>query len=222
MIFLVCQGAEYQALNRGLKTIPVSSSIISLPMGFNSVHQLFQHLPISLNPALLIGLAGSLCPEHQVGDVFVYKSCSYIDSENKLDTKFCDSDLSNNLAQQLNLPFVKGLTANRLVNSSELKLSLQKQSGCQVVDMETFAVMSYFPKLVVIRIISDRLDDHLPDLNSAIDFQGKLNNWKMTIAFLQQPLSAIKLISNSLSSLKKLEEIAGKFRNKDSNLWLLG
>jgi len=210
MIFLVCQGAEYQALNRGLKATSVSPSIIPLPIGVNSVHQLLQQQVISANPALLIGLGGSLCPEYQVGDVFVYESCSYIDSENKLDTKFCDSDLSNNLAQQLNIPLVKGLTANQLVNSSELKLSLQKQSGCQVVDMETFAVMSYFPKLAVIRIISDRLDDHIPDLNSAIDSCGKLNNWKMTIAFLQQPLSAIKLIRNSLSSLKKLEEIASK------------
>lgn len=212
---LVCEGAEYQALYRGLKPTSFSAKIITLPIGINPVHKFLQQQTIDKpeDVTLLIGLGGSLSPQYQVGDVVVYDSCSYIGDKATLQTKFCHPPLSQTLAQQLNAPLVKGVTANQLVNSPALKSTLQQESGCQVVDMETFAVMSYFPSLAVIRIISDSYNDELPDLNSAIDSEGKLNNLKMAIAFLQQPLSAIKLIRNSLISLKKLEQVVKIIEN---------
>lgn len=211
---LVCEGAEHQALSRGLKHTSLSTKIITLPMGISSVHRFFQEKLIDKqdNVALLIGLGGSLSPQYQVGDVVVYQSCSYLDKKAKLQTQFCHPQLSVRLARQLKIPLVKGVTANQLVNSPALKLTLQQNSGGQVVDMETFGVMSYFPSLAVIRIISDSYSDELPNLNSAIDSEGKLNNFKMAIAFLQQPLAAIRLIRNSLIGLQKLEQVGNQIR----------
>lgn len=213
MIVLVCAGAEYEAVKNGLKLASFSPEIITLPIGFNPVHQLLKKQNLTKNKALLIGLGGSLSSEYQVGDVVIYENCSYLDSQNNLQTKFCDREFSHKLAKKLNLPLVKGLTSDILVNSSDLKSSLQQKTGCEVVDMESFAVMSYFSELVVMRIISDNYNDDLPNLNSAINLEGKLDNVKMAIAFLKQPLSAIKLINNSLISLKKLEEISSKIIN---------
>lgn len=213
MIVLVCAGAEYEALKNGLKLTSFSPEIVTLPIGFNPVHQLLKPQKLTKNKALLIGLGGSLSSQYKVGDVVVYENCSYLDSQNNLQTKFCNRELSSNLAEKLNLPLVKGLTSDILVNSSDLKLSLHQKTGCEIVDMESFAVMSYFSELVVIRVISDNYNDELPNLNSAINSQGKLDNVKIAIAFIKQPLPAIKFINNSLMSLKKLEQISSKIIN---------
>ncbi len=215
MIF-VCAGAEYQALKKGLKQTHNLHEIIKLPIGVRPVHELLNKREIIADKALLIGLGGSLSPDYKVGDVVIYQSCCYFNQDNNLVTKFCDngdSKFSDYLSAELNLPLVKGFTSNFLVNSYSQKISLQEKSGCDVVDMESFALMSYISELTVVRIISDNYHDNLPNLNSAINEQGKLDNVKMTIAFLQQPLSAINLIKNSLYSLKKLEEISSKIVN---------
>ncbi len=213
MIVLVCAGAEYKAVRNGLKLTSFSPEVITLPMGFKPVQRLLKQRKLTQNKAVLIGLGGSLSSKYQVGDAVVYQNCSYFDSQNNLKTNFFNSQFVNNLARKLNLPLVKGLTNNILVNSSDLKSSLNQKTGCEVVDMESFAVMSYFSELVVIRIISDNYNDELPDLNTAINSQGKLDNFKMAIAFTKQPLSAIKLINNSLISLKKLEQITSQVMN---------
>jgi hypothetical protein len=213
--FIVCEGAEYRALSRGLKHTTSFPPIITIPMGINSVERFLQQQVIHQQNhlALLIGLGGSLSPQYQVGEIVAYHSCSYLDQKAQLQTQLCHPQLSTSLARQLNVPLVQGLTANQLVNSPALKLTLQRQSGCQVVDMETFGVMSYFPSLAVIRIISDSYHDELPNLNYAIDSEGKLNNLKMAIAFLQQPLAALKLMRNSLISLKKLEQVTNQIQS---------
>ena len=74
--------------------------------------------------------------------------------------------------------------------------------------MESFAILSYFQSATVVRIISDNYDDNLPNLNFAITPDGKLNNRKVAIALLREPLKGIKLIKNALISLKKLGAIA--------------
>ncbi len=80
--------------------------------------------------------------------------------------------------------------------------------------MESFAVMSNFKSVSVVRVISDNYDDNLPDLNSAITKEGTLDNFKMSRAFIQEPLKAITLIKNALFSLKKLEEVSKKIAQK--------
>lgn len=79
--------------------------------------------------------------------------------------------------------------------------------------MESFALLNYFQSVSVIRVVSDNYDDDLPDLNSAITFDGKLNNRKVAIAFLKEPWKAIKLIKNALISLQKLSAIVQMLKN---------
>ncbi len=182
---------------------------MGLPIGINAVNQLFKTINYSADKALIIGLGGSLSSSYKVGDVVIYESCSYFDN-GELVTKKCDRDFNNVLRSQLNAPIVKGLTTDKLIVSPSQKQLLQQQSNCSVVDMESYGVMSYFDSVSVVRVISDNVNDFLPDLNLAISDDGKLNKWRMSIVFLTQPLKAIKLIRNALISLKKLETVSRK------------
>ena len=50
----------------------------------------------------------------------------------------------------------------------------------------------------------------IPNLNRAIDPDGNLRTLPMAIAFLQQPLAAIRLIRGSLTGLKTLQQVTFK------------
>ena len=207
-IILVCDGDELKAVKKGFSYHPISKTILILPIGIKAVNKLLKQIKNdNLQRVLLIGLGGSLSDKHQVGDVVIYQSCSYLQPE-KIITKNCDRSLNNLLKSKLNASFVKGLTTNKLVDSPQEKQLLNQQSNCTVVDMESYAVMNYFDCVSVVRVISDNVDDFLPDLNSAITPDGKLDKLKMTIAFMKKPLKAVKLIQNALASLKKLEQVS--------------
>lgn len=204
ILILVCDGDEFKAVKKGLSGNQIAENITALPIGVNAVNKVLKKTP---TPALLIGLGGSLSDKYQVGDVVIYESCSYSRSGEIL-TKNCDGSLNNLLQSKLNASVVKGLTTDKLVTSPSEKKLLNQQSNCTVVDMETYAVMNYFESVSVIRVISDNFDDFLPDLNSAITPQGKLDKLQLTIAFIKEPFKTIKLIQNALISLQKLEQVS--------------
>lgn len=204
---LVCDGAELKAVKKVLKNSVLEKNIIGLPMGLKPVKQVLESQKLSQKFVILVGLGGSLCAEYKVGDVVIYDHCIYVDKEGKIKTKYCDVNFNNYLINKLNIPLVKGLTVNNLIHSSSEKTRLNKLTDAEVIDMESYEVMSYFKNVCIIRVISDNYHDNLPNLNSAITSEGKLNNLKMMIAFMKEPLKALKLIKNALISLKILKNI---------------
>lgn len=207
-LILVCNGAEFKAVKKAFYNHNLLNNIIPLPIGIKAVKKLLISEKIPQTSVILMGLGGSLSPQYKVGNVFIYQSCSYIDKNGKIHAKYCDSTLNTFLQNKLNVPMVKGLTVDNLIHSSSIKINLNKLSNAEVVDMESYEVMNYFKSVSVIRVISDNYDDNLPDLNSAITAEGKLNNIKMAIEFIKKPLQAIKLIKNALISLKILEKVS--------------
>ncbi len=209
----VCDGEELKAVQKGLFLSDLKRKIVSIPIGIKTVNNFLKCSQIPQNKSvILIGLGGSLSADYSVGDVVIYENCSYLDKGN-LGTKNCDLELNNYLINNLNCHLIKGLTTDTLVHQSKHKKNLSEQTYLSVVDMESFAILSYFESATVVRVISDNYEDNLPDLNSAITPDGKLNKGKMAIALMQEPLKAIKLIQNALISLKKLEEIASVLSN---------
>lgn len=209
----VCDGAELKAVQKALFLSRLKVNIFPLPLGIKAVDKVLKNDNNLHNKnAILMGLGGSLDPNYSVGDVVIYESCSYIE-QGDLVTKNCDLALNNYLIHKLNCSVVKGLTTDSLIHQSTEKKNLFAQTGASVVDMESFAILSYLKSATVLRIISDNYDDNLPDLNSAITPDGKLNPKKMALAFLREPLKGIKLINNALISLKKLEAIARAMNN---------
>lgn len=207
-LILVCDGAEFKAVKKAFYNHNLLKNIIPLPIGIKAVKKLLISKKIPQTSVILVGLGGSLSPKYKVGNVLIYQSCSYIDKNDKIHTKYCDSTLNNWLQNKLNVSSVKGLTVDNLIHSSSTKINLNKLSNAEVVDMESYEVMNYFKSVSVIRIISDNYDDNLPDLNNAITPEGKLNNIKMAIEFIKKPLKAVKLINNALISLKVLEKVS--------------
>ena len=205
LVLLVCDGDELKAVQKGLSCQNLSNQIIALPIGIDNVNQVLASIPINRKQALLVGLGGGLSPQLQVGDVVIYQSCSYV-KEGKILHKSCDRFLTKQLQSKLNGTLVRGLTIDQLVTSPAEKKSLYQKFNCEVVDMETYGVMNYFDSVAVMRVISDSAIDSVPDLNSAITSEGKLDKMKMAIAFMKEPIKASKLIKNALASLKILEQ----------------
>lgn len=209
----VCEGEEFKAVQKALFLSNLKRKIIPIPIGVNAVDNLLKDSQIPHNKSvLLIGLGGSLSPDYSVGDVVIYESCNYF-YEGNLITKNCDLELNEYLINNLNCSLVKGLTTDTLIHKSTDKKNLFEQTYSLVVDMESFAVLSNFQSATIVRVISDNYDDNLPDLNFAITPNGKLNNRKVAIALIREPLKGIKLIKNALISLKKLGAIASVLSN---------
>lgn len=212
ILILVCDGAEFKAVKKAFYNHSLSKNIIPLPIGIKAVNKFLISQQLPQKSVILIGLGGSLSPKYKVGNVLIYENCNYLDKNDKIHTKYCDSTLNNWLKTKLNASFVNGLTVDNLIHSSSIKINLNNLSNAEVIDMESYAVMSYFKSVSVIRVISDNYDDNLPDLNSAITSEGKLNNLKMAIAFIKEPLKAVKLIRNALISLKILEKVSQQLK----------
>jgi purine-nucleoside phosphorylase len=207
-VIFVPQGAEYKAVCRGLASSNSPPKVIAIPMGITPVTNYLKNYAFTDKRILLMGLAGSLSPQHQIGDVVIYQSCVYIANNSQLLIKNCDVKLTQLLQQNLNAKLVKGLTSDRLISDAKEKPKLAKIYDVNVVDMEGIAILNKFNSVAILRVISDNYNDNLPNLNSAINEEGKLDELKMAIAFLKQPFAAIKLIKSSLKALKNLTKIA--------------
>lgn len=212
-VIFVPQGAEYQTVCKGLAGCQNRPQVIAIPMGVKAVNEFFSKTNFTNKKVLLMGLAGSMSPSYQVGDVVIYQNCFYIANNLQLLSKNCDEELTKLLQQSFNAKLVKGFTSDRLIYSAQEKQKLAQFYDVNVVDMEGIAILNKFNSVAILRVISDNFNDDLPDLNEAINEQGKLENFKIAIAFLRQPLPAIKLIKSSLKALAKLKEIAKKLSN---------
>ena len=209
-LIFVPQGAEYKAVCRGLARSMTKPEVVVIPIGVEPVSRYLQGQNFTGKRGILMGLGGSLSPQHQVGDVVVYESCLYIANNSQIVTKNCDPQLTNFLQQKLAAKLVKGLTSDRLIYNATEKQALEQRYDVSVVDMEGYAILNRFASAAIVRVISDNCHDNLPDLNWAINDRGKLEEIKMAIAFLRQPLAASRLIRGSLKSLKVLEEVTMK------------
>lgn len=217
---IVPQGAEYQAVRRGLKLINSSSlpTVLSIPIGVESVTQYLATSgwqPANQAKILVMGLCGSLSSQYQVGDIVLYRNCLFT-SSSSLPSQSTDLQLTTSINTHLpkKIPLVTALTSDRLIWSAQEKQNLGKQYQASVVDMEGFALLdalqSQNVRVAMLRVVSDSARDNIPNLQNAIDSQGKLQPIPMAIAMVQQPLAATRLITGSLKGLKILQQITAE------------
>ncbi|MEA5572434.1 phosphorylase [Calothrix sp. UHCC 0171] len=230
-VILVPQGAEYQAVRKGLSCIQNQNCIhtdfpqpIAIPIGSPGLIQYLQNLDKiaelrkQVQPKILImGLCGSLKEAYQVGDVVIYESCIYHQNLNHKLIREFDRSLTNDLEKQLKLNYsqkisrVKGITCDRIISSAQEKQHLAETNDVDVVDMEGFAILDFFNSLSasvgMVRVVSDDSQHDLPDLNFAISPEGSLKTLPLALGMLRQPIAATRLIKGSLQGLKVLEQI---------------
>lgn len=214
---LVPQGAEYQAVCRGLKRIKsLKPQVVAIPMGMQPLQRFLERNCQTLNQqnklnqgVLMMGLCGSLNQRYGVGDIVLYQDCVYQEKG-----KNCHSNLTKDIYNQLGdkVYFVKGLTSDRLTSLAAEKQNLHLQSTADVVDMEGFTFLEFFQQLglstAILRVISDDAFHDIPDLKTAISADGSLQPLPLALTFIRQPLAATRLIIGSLQALKVLETVA--------------
>lgn len=201
---LVVKGAEEAAVRRGLTRIK-GIEVIPIPMGVKALSEYLERVQLKQQKVLVLGLGGSINPNYGVGDVVIYKSCTY-----KLLKQDSDRSLTQLIQAQLSGSLVEGLTCDRIIAKAIAKQEMRANTGADVVDTESFLILQKFTQVAIVRVISDSYQQNLPDLNEAIDAQGNLNKTALAIAMFRQPLASVKLIHSSLTCLKILEQVTHK------------
>ena len=215
---LVPQGSEYQAVMKGWQKKPNCPSILAIPVGGKAVEKALLRELISQKIGanspqgiIVMGLAGSLSPQLKLGQVVLYRSCLDLESDQLL---FCDSSATGYLVEKLGhkVQLVEGLSSDRVITEAEEKQNLGKRYRVQVVDMEGAAILKFFAAqqipVVILRVISDEINQSLPDLSQVYNSAGELQTWPLTKALISQPITGFNLIRSSLYALKILEKLA--------------
>jgi hypothetical protein len=218
----VPQGAEFQAIQRGLQSQSNTSVIaIPIPMGPNATQTFFQQWiatytthPHNSDAIAIMGLCGSLSPNLTVGDTVVYQSCIDAQQSPSVPPWDCDRDLLTSLQQHLKnsvIP-VTAITTDRMVHRVADKQALADKYNAQVVDMEGSAIFAALKEtgipILTLRVVSDDLNHELPDLSRAITPEGQLKPIPLAQALLKDPRKGWHLVRGSTRGLKKLEAIA--------------
>ncbi|MFB2772779.1 nucleoside phosphorylase [Pelatocladus sp. BLCC-F211] len=218
---LVCQGAEYQAVCRGLSRVNgYKPLVIPIPVGIKPSYtylQKSQELKEILNDpqskVLVMGLCGSLQPRYQVGDIVLYADCIYQQNTGEILVYACDSTLTASLQHDLQekAAVVKALTSDRIIWLSSEKCHLGQMLAADVVDMEGYAVLEFFKStrlgVGMVRVVSDGCDRNLPNLNSTLNSEGSLQPLSLAIAMLKQPIAATRLVRGAFQGLQVLEKV---------------
>lgn len=205
---LVPQGAEYQAVCKGLAQAGKSNiEIVPIPIGVDHLKEYLEKRNLGQN-LLILGLCGSLSPQYAVGESVIYQGCCSLDG----DLIATDSQLTDAIEQKLpQASLVTGVTSDHPICRAKEKLDLAKIYSTQVVDMEGHGCLQLLQNrgvvVAIVRVVSDDCVHDIPNLEPAIAC-GQLNYSQLAIAMLRQPLAAIRLIQGSLTGLKTLNQIA--------------
>ena len=211
---VVPQGAEYQAVCRGLQQGGAANlQVITIPIGFDNIKQIlanyFKQLANS-KQIIIIGLCGSLSKSYGIGDQVLVQSCQDFRG-NRVDL---NAELTAKIHAKLSLDSVAGLTSDRLIFQAQEKYEFGQKYNAKVVEMEGYGYVKELQQqgksVAMLRVVSDDLAGDLPNLNNIIDSQGNIKVVAMAIAFLKQPIAALRLIRGSLIGLKALESITAK------------
>jgi hypothetical protein len=219
---LVPQGAEYQAVCRGLSRVNSPKPLVlPIPIGYMPLTKYLEKLPEaghflkdSQPKVLLMGLCGSLSPHHAIGDVVVYRECVYEStklSESLLQS--CDGELTTLLRNKLKerASFVRGLTSDRIIYSATEKHHLGQLYNTEVVDMEGFAALKVLSQagvaVAMVRVISDDSHHNLPNLTAAISPDGSLLPLPLAMGMIRQPIAATRLIRGAIQGLRVLQSV---------------
>jgi Phosphorylase superfamily len=231
---LVPQGSEFAAVQRGLGSkltnLVLKDLVQSIPVGPEPLHRALKdwhppqrsELQDSSPPRVLImGLCGALTPNHGVGDVVLYDTCTDGITAGYGSSQACDAKLCQEILQQLQhlqppivppVAKVQAITTAAVVCRAKDKLQLRQQSVASVVDMEGWVALQDLQQrgmaVAMLRVVSDDCHHDLPNLSAACGPEGQLLSLPLALAMIREPLGALRLIRGSLKALSVLERLA--------------
>jgi hypothetical protein len=82
------------------------------------------------------------------------------------------------------------------------------KSGASVVDMESYEIIAAATRagvpITVLRVVSDPLDQLMPDFNQALKPDGDFDGWRALRVALGSPLLTTRLIAANRRAMQKL------------------
>lgn len=151
--------------------------------------------------AIIIGLCGALTDSLAETAIAVYSNC--LSAMNGGGSCPSTPELSAQITALLNTQKVPcrsviGITSPQIAITKDDKLGLAR-TGAQVVDMESYAILSAARQAgvpaTVVRVVSDSLDRKLPDLNPALNVDGSINKGRALRIMLGSPLLTARAIA---------------------------
>ena len=218
-LLFVPQGAEYQAVFQRISKSSSKIKIKSVPAGMEAITEFLEEweqdscflkkLPKTI---MMIGLGGSLSPNHSVGDIVVYKDCTSLQFKlNKY--KQCDPFLNQLVIERLKhkCALGRGITNKHVMSYAREKQTLGETYKADVIDMEGMALLNWSQKwnisVVIVRVISDGCQQNLPDLRNVFGIDGNLQYFYLAFQMIKKPLLSIHFIYSSLKSLNVLKKV---------------
>ncbi len=235
-LILVPQGAEHQAVVRGLRNSGLQPlpTTVAIPVGPLPVMEYLARLPLALPTVerslniVVMGVCGGLSPSVAVGQRVVPDACvtqfsagQSIDSipiQQPFDPVLCQA-LKTVLFPSDAIPDNPTLmvSTDRAVCLATEKHRLQQLTGATIIDMEGAAVLAVLSQrpvsqhpvaVAMVRVVSDDCTNDLPDLNAALNPDGSLSPLQLTAQMLRHPLRSRHLIVGSLRALRELGAVA--------------
>ena len=201
----VPRGAEERAVRAGLRR---SVAIYPIGIGSSSAIAAAEAVIASGAPrrVLVTGLCGSLDARFRPGDVLLYASIEDTDGV-PLAT---DSNLSAAIQRAVPgaLSGIRALSVDHIVTRATEKRALAQHRGCHAIDMESLTLLARLHRagssVAVLRVVSDGVDDDLPDLNAALDAAGNLDARALARVCLFSPLATLRLTRGAFRALRAL------------------
>jgi Phosphorylase superfamily len=235
---IVPQGAEYQAVCRGLRQARASRPVFPVPVGWQPLRRSLETLKRdrldALQPQVLVmGLCGSLSPRYPVGDSVIYQSCvaqscitqsstDQCGGPEKHEALLCDKTLTQRLQEILDVKQVRALTSDRVICTPAEKQALGQAFDADVVDMEGAIALESLTQVgisvAMLRVVSDDCDHAIPNLNSALRADGSLNSLDMITQFAKEPIAAMRLIRGAIQGLNRLQAVTTSLFTATANL----
>jgi len=201
----VPRGAEERAVRAGLRR-----SVVIYPIGIGSSSAIAAAEAVIASGAprrvLVTGLCGSLDARFRPGDVLLYASIEDTDGV-PLAT---DSNLSAAIQRAVPgaLSGIRALSVDHIVTRATEKRALAQHRGCHAIDMESLTLLARLHRagssVAVLRVVSDGVDDDLPDLNAALDAAGNLDAKALARVCLFSPFATLRLTRGAFRALRAL------------------
>lgn len=210
-VVLAPAGAEYSAVQRGLRGLKNKPELIAIPAGPQGVKQFLQgskEQSWTRQNVLLIGLGGSLSLAYSVGDGVIVEQVW--NGYGPAEAHSCDLDITAWIEKRLGLERVVGVTCDRVITKVEEKLELGDRYRASIVDMEAAILAKALSNFAIVRVISDSCQHELPDISQSISSDGTVRVGVIALSFLTRPIAAIRLISGALRGLSALTAITAQ------------
>jgi len=199
-------------VRRGLARAGAASGIALHPLGIGPAAAdaaAQAALTASEPPArvLVAGLCGALSATLDVGDVLFYSTLRDTDGTSVATDAALTARLLDTVPSAQS--GIRALSTALIVVDAAEKAQLAQRYDVDAVDMESLALVQRLGQagssVAVLRVVSDSVDDDLPDLNAAVSADGALSSGALLAASLKRPFAALRMARNGARALAALE-----------------